>query len=445
MGISRDITHQKQAEEALREAHEELERRVEKRTLELSNANALLRREINEWKRAESALQYRIELETIITTVSTHFINLAPDQIDMGINISLQTIGEFAGVDRSYIFLFRDTGTKVDNTHEWCREGIEPQIHRLQGVSVDALPWFVEKIKRLEIIHIPRVADLPPGASPEKDKWRSQGVQSVISVPMVYGGRLLGLLGFDSVRVEKKWPEDIIALLKIVGEMFVNALERKWADGQLKASLKEKELLLKEVHHRVKNNLQIMSSLLNLQSGYINDKQTLEMFKESQNRVKSMALIHEKLYESEGLTGIDFAEYIRNLTAYLFRLYEVNAKAISLKIDAEKVFLDVSTAISCGLILTELLSNALKYAFPAGREGEIFIDLRSHSNERIKLSVSDNGIGLPKDLDFRNTDSLGLQLVCALTDQLRGTIELERSAGTAFVITFGGLNPRQRD
>ncbi|MEE8624961.1 MAG: histidine kinase dimerization/phosphoacceptor domain -containing protein, partial [Acidiferrobacterales bacterium] len=272
-----------------------------------------------------------------------------------------------------------------------------------------------------------------------------QGVQSVISVPMVYGGRLLGLLGFDSVRVEKKWPEDIIALLKIVGEMFVNALERKWADGQLKASLKEKELLLKEVHHRVKNNLQIMSSLLNLQSGYINDKQTLEMFKESQNRVKSMALIHEKLYESEGLTGIDFAEYIRNLTAYLFRLYEVNAKAISLKIDAEKVFLDVSTAISCGLILTELLSNALKYAFPAGREGEIFIDLRSHSNERIKLSVSDNGIGLPKDLDFRNTDSLGLQLVCALTDQLRGTIELERSAGTAFVITFGGLNPRQRD
>jgi len=219
--------------------------------------------------------------------------------------------------------------------------------------------------------------------------------------------------------------------------------KRQQMEEQIRASLKEKEILLREIHHRVKNNLQIISSLLDLQSDYIRDPQDLELFKESLNRVKSMALIHEKLYQSSNLAKIDFAEYVQNLTAHLFDSYSPNSWAVDLEVDIDKIFLDISTAIPCGLIVNELVSNSLKYAFPSGREGKIRIELRSEESKgdargrpRFALRVSDNGVGFPKDLDFRNTPSLGLQLVVSLTQQLNGTIELDRSRGTAFTVTF---------
>ncbi|MCK4417131.1 MAG: hypothetical protein KAV99_03080, partial [Candidatus Latescibacteria bacterium] len=223
--------------------------------------------------------------------------------------------------------------------------------------------------------------------------------------------------------------------------------ERKRAEEQIKASLKEKEILLKEVHHRVKNNLQVISSLLRLQSGYVKDKESLEMFRESCDRVRSMALIHEKLYQSEELSRVDFAKYIQDLTDHLFRSYGANSEAIRLKINVVDGLLGIDTAIPCGLIINELVSNSLRYAFPEGREGKICIDLRSdlpaapsdtaaQRGNKFTLIVSDNGVGLPKDLDFRNTKSLGLELVNTLADQLRGTIELDRSGGTAFKIRF---------
>ena len=185
-------------------------------------------------QRVEEALRYRVEYEMLITTLSTDFIKLATDQIDHGINDALQKIGEFAGVDRSYVFLFNDNLTKMDNTHEWCAEGIEPQIQNCQCFSVKDFPWCDERIKRLETIHIPRVADLPPGAA-EKAIFESQQIKSLIVVPMVYGKSLYGFIGFDSVRTEKAWPEDIITLLRIVGEIFANALERKRAEEELRA------------------------------------------------------------------------------------------------------------------------------------------------------------------------------------------------------------------
>ena len=209
---------------------------------------------------------------------------------------------------------------------------------------------------------------------------------------------------------------------------------RKQVEERIKASLKEKEVLLKEIHHRVKNNLQIISSLLNLQSGYIQDKHAGEMFKESRNRVRSMALIHEKLYQSKDLARIDFAEYVRHLTTHLFRSYGVNSHAVGLKINVDKVLLDIDTAIPCGLIVNELVSNSLKYAFPPGVAGEICVDLHRENDGTLALLVSDNGAGLPPDFDVRQTESLGLQLVSTLADQLAGTITLDHNGGTTFKI-----------
>jgi PAS domain S-box-containing protein len=214
--------------------------------------------------------------------------------------------------------------------------------------------------------------------------------------------------------------------------------ERKKAEEQIKASLREKEVLLKEIHHRVKNNLQVISSLLYLQSKNIKDRQTFEMFQESQYRVRSMVLVHERLYQSPDLAKVDFAEYVRSLANYLFRSYGVNTNVIQLRTSVDDVLLGIDTAITCGLILNELISNSLKHAFPDGRPGEVRIELRA-DDDQLTLMISDNGVGFPGDLDFRDTQSLGLQLVNTLVEQIEGTIELDRSGGTAFEIRFAAL------
>lgn len=216
--------------------------------------------------------------------------------------------------------------------------------------------------------------------------------------------------------------------------------KRKQAEEQIKASLKEKEAMLQEIHHRVKNNLQVISSLLNLQSGYIKGKKNLELFKDSQNRIKSIALIHEKLYQSKDLARIDFKEYTETLVSSLFRSYGPSPDKIAMKIEAEEVLLGIDSAISCGLIINELVSNSLKHAFPDGKKGDIKIGLHSKNEKDVELEVSDNGVGIPEDLDFRRTKSLGLHLVTILTeDQLHGQIRLDRKKGTKFQIKFSAV------
>jgi len=213
-------------------------------------------------------------------------------------------------------------------------------------------------------------------------------------------------------------------------------VERKQAEERIKGSLREKEVLLKEIHHRVKNNLQVISSLLKLQAEYAWDEKDIVLFKESQNRIKAIALVHEKLYQSENLASVDLNEYINHLANALFRTYGVDTNRIALKIDVADVILGVVTAIPCGLIINELVSNSLKYAFPEGKKGEIKITLGSRNKGNIELTVSDNGIGMPKDLDSREAKSLGLKLVHILTDQLGGKLEVDRSEGTSIHIQF---------
>lgn len=204
---------------------------------------------------------------------------------------------------------------------------------------------------------------------------------------------------------------------------------------QLKLALKEKEILIKEIHHRVKNNLMIISSLLDIQSRYLKDKESIEVFKDSQNRALSMAIIHELLYQSSDLKSIELVKFINSLSKELFRAYGIESRLIKLEINVDDVNLDIDTAIPLGLITNELITNSLKYAFPEGESGEIKVDFHS-LNDHYEFTVKDNGVGFPAELDFHNTDSLGLKLVTILTDQIEGVIELDRSEGTFFKITF---------
>jgi PAS domain S-box-containing protein len=212
--------------------------------------------------------------------------------------------------------------------------------------------------------------------------------------------------------------------------------ERVRLEKAIRASLEEKEFLLKEVHHRVKNNLQVISSLLHLQSQHTQDLASIQMFRESQNRVRSMALIHERLYRSRDLAHVEFTDYIESLASHLFSSHQVDNDRIKLAVDVREVKLSIDAAIPCGLLLNELISNCLKHAFHEQDKGEIRIKLLPLSSGDIQLSVSDDGIGLPTGIAPQSGETFGMQLIADLVDQLRGSVQINRDAGTTVQVVF---------
>lgn len=255
----------------------------------------------------------------------------------------------------------------------------------------------------------------------------------------------------DVAKSRLKNPDDFIKYMKQestaellkISKVIQEEINRREKAGETKipeaekieSSLKEKEVLLKEIHHRVKNNLQIISSLLNLQSGYIKDKESIELFKESQNRVRSMALIHEKLYQSKDMSQIDFSGYVSELVSNLFSSYSLNSAHITLHQDIHNIMLEIDLAINLGLIINELVSNAFKHAFRKGIKGNLYISLKK-DKQKYELIIQDDGVGFPSNVDFRKTESLGLQLIITLVDQIGGVIFLYSDKGTKFVINF---------
>jgi PAS domain S-box-containing protein len=223
-----------------------------------------------------------------------------------------------------------------------------------------------------------------------------------------------------------------------------NITQRKRTENEILASLRRKDLVIQEIHHRIKNNLQIISSLMTLQSRLTNDAAIVRLFKDCQNRILSIALIHEQLYQSRDLTNINMAEYIRNLADQVIASYQGQSQAIDLELNLAEVFLNLDTALPCGLLITELLSNSLKYAFLPQQKGQIYIQLYLEMSDQISLIVGDNGVGLPANFDFRKSRSLGLQLVCDLAGQLKGCVTLLPGKGTAFKLTFIESKSRAR-
>lgn len=211
--------------------------------------------------------------------------------------------------------------------------------------------------------------------------------------------------------------------------------ERKKAEKELKQSLNEKDILLKEVHHRVKNNLQVVSSILNLQSSYIKDEYTVNMFKESQNRIKAMAFIHELLYQTKNFSKINFSDYITNITRNLIQSYSHHYVKLNVNIDS--VYMNIDTAIPCGLIINEVISNSLKYAFnkQGSDDAEISIDIKEN-DKKIEMKISDNGVGLPQEFDYKQSNTLGMQLIHTLAEQLSAKINLTNKNGTGYTIIF---------
>jgi PAS domain S-box-containing protein len=284
-----------------------------------------------------------------------------------------------------------------------------------------------------------RPDELIPGISYWGDSAHSPG--SMMFVPLRNEARFLGVLSVQSYR-DRAYDPAALQTLQALADHCASALERLRAEADVRASLHEKEVMLQEIHHRVKNNLQVISSLLNLQSRAVSDPAVLDLLRDSQNRVRSMALVHEKLYRSPDLARIDLAEYAHSLAGQLLRSYADQAGRVALRVQAAGCWLDVDTAVPCGLIINELVSNALKHAFPDQRAGEIVITLQPGPG-RVTLTVRDTGVGFPAAVDFQASPSLGLQLVNSLVAQIDGTIALHRAAGTEFRISFPAAGPEE--
>jgi two-component sensor histidine kinase len=289
-----------------------------------------------------------------------------------------------------------------------------------------------------------------PATTTEKDRLartrnrcNGEGYESVALIPLRSGDEVIGLLQLNDRRrgmftLEKiKFFEEMSAGIGI-------AVARKRAAAAMENSLREKEALIKEIHHRVKNNMQVISSMLNLQATATNNEECRGILKGARTRIRAMSLVHEKLYQSQNLVNIDLGEYIQNLADHLFHAYQVKPDQIRLEMEFEKVPLDINSSVPCGLLLNELISNALKHAFPKYRKGVLKIGLRRGVENRVELRVADDGVGFPEGFDFRKADTLGLQIVNLLMGQLEATIELDRKNGTAFTVTFRELSYKPR-
>ena len=275
------------------------------------------------------------------------------------------------------------------------------------------------------------VSEVIPGIrESDPELFERYGRVALTGIPESFELFVASLKMWFSISVYSPQNEYFVAIFNVI-------TERKKAEEKILASLAEKETLLKEVHHRVKNNMQVISSLLRLQESKVKDKDSAALLKDSQNRIQSMALVYNKLYQSENLAGINMTDYIKELTAGLVKSYAVNPSRVTVKIAPGDVLLDVDMAIPCGMVINELVTNSLKYAFPDNRKGQISVSLKEAANQKLELIVSDNGAGIPEKIDPDNTSTLGIKLVNNLVrDQLGGKIELDRTRGTIFNITF---------
>lgn len=265
-------------------------------------------------------------------------------------------------------------------------------------------------------------------------------VKKFLSVPVTLKNELVGQISIaNSIRDYTEHDLDAIGRLS---HFYSLALQKIRDREKIRSSLDEKEILLKEIHHRVKNNMQIISSLMNLQTQYVEGEETQDILRESQGRVKSMAMIHENLYQSLSFTNIEFKDYLKKLISDIFYSYGIKKGTIKTELDIDDISLNIDTAIPLGLIINELVTNSVKYAFPKSK-GTIKIKFKSSLDE-LELTIADDGIGLPKNIDYKKTDSLGLQLVHNLVDQIDGEITLNMSQGTEFKIIFKELEYKER-
>ncbi len=392
--IVRDVTERRRMEESLKKAHRKLENRVAERTEELSKTNEKLMREIVQRERAERDLRFeKLKFETMAENSPLGLLMVGED-------------GAFQYVNRTFTELFGYDLTDLLNGKQWFQAPFPDAEYRQEMISA----W-------VESCRLAKPGELRPKVGTVTCKDGSEKIVSFGPVELDTGDHIV---------------------------TFRDITEQVRAEQQIKSSLKEKEVLLREIHHRVKNNLQVMSSLLKLQARHVKDSGYLRMFQEADHRVRTMALVYEKLCESRNFAQLNVRQYVVNLINYLLGACSVPEGRISLKVDVEDAALQIDEAVQLGFIITELFTNCIYHAFVNDGDGEVRISFSAIGDNSYRLIVADNGVGLPDQVDLKHPESIGLDLLRMFVDQLHGSVEVSRNNGTQFVITFSGVERRQR-
>lgn len=382
-----DITDRKNAEEEIRKHRGHLEELVKARTEELDKANRELQTEIVERRQVEQELQRSRERFSQVAENADEWI---------------------WEVDKEGLFTY--SSSAIEAILGYSPEELIGKIHFYDFFAPDVR----EDLKQASFQAFEQRESFKDFVNLNIHKNGKTVLMKTSGTPVTdREGNLLGYCGAD-----------------------VDITREKQAEEQIKAALKEKEVLLKEVHHRVKNNLQIVSSMLTLQASQADDPKILEFCEESRYRIKSMALIHESLYCSEDLASIDLGRHMHSIISSFIKSHEEKACNINFSLKADTVLLSIEKAVPCGLIVNELVSNVFKHGFSGHKQGDLTVELSCPDGNKAKMIIRNNGNSFPQDIDFRESPSLGLQLVKELVDQIEGSIEFSRENGTTFTITF---------
>ena len=442
-GMDIDINRLKQLEQKLTDKNRELDARIQQldaANQELKTTEKQLRAEIQERRDKEHELQKNYQFQKLTSEISSTFFKATSENFDANMNEVLAKINNFFQVGRCYLFLFSEDNKTMTNTHEWCTEGVDSRMDNIVNEPVKNVSWLSEKIRSQDYVHIPDVDELPEEASAEKKEFKAQNIKSLLSVPTSVTDKILGFIGLDAVKDHYCWNDHEIHNLQVIANIVGYQLLRNQKELELERALSEKKTLLKEVHHRVKNNLQVICSLLRLQKFEIEDEasfRVLEAFESSRRRVFSMAKVHNQIYQTDHLAGVEPEIYLRDLTNAIIETWDfLLTPTVKFDVDPD-VILEIDEAIHIGLILNELISNSLEHAVDErGQQLKITIEM-SRGNDKYCLRIADNGCGLDPDFDIAETSSLGLQLVRSLAEeQLEGELNISVEEGTEFEIRF---------
>ena len=400
--------------------------------------------DVTEAENARDKLRFRDKVENLIISITTDFIKMQGSALNLGIHDALLNLGVIMDVDRAYLFQFSDDLRRMTNTHEWCASNIQPQIDSLQDLKTFEYPWWMNRLREFQIIHIPRVSEMPEAAQAERELLETQDIQSLVVVPIVHGRDLIGFAGFDSVNRERSWSDDTVDLLRIVGDAIGNALVRNRMERELvdmyKRAEKEAQInavLLREVNHRVKNNLSEIIGLLYAQKRFSDVSEGGEKFIENLiGRIRGLATVHDMLSHSRW-RPLMLTELAKEIVSGAVANFSCRSR-ITTSVSRSTVEVDSNQAHALALILNELVRNSLKHAIMEDQKLSIKVRMRKQRKNSVRVIYSDNGPGYSEEVIDGKKVNLGLDLIKNLiTKNLQGELELfNNGEGAAARIVF---------
>jgi len=390
-------------------------------------------RDITDQKKMENELRLRLNYETLLSSISNKFVGVY-DFSDKVME-SLAEFGKFIKATHGFLYEIKPKENSIEKTYNWSEVNTFPEMDMAETVNMENIPHIINKMNNNELVDLKADAD-SEFISEKLLLFNNNTKTNSIIIPVRVNNDLVAITGFNYYIEQCLWSENFIALIRVLADIFGYVYERKRNEFLMHNQLQEKEYLLKEVHHRVKNNMQIISSIIRLQTRFLKNINVNDILANFQNRIQSMYLAYNKVFLSEGLNKIDLETYLSTLIKDVYYNLNVSKNRIEIKQNIDWTELDINLVIPLGLIINEVLSNSLKHAFPEDKSGNITIVFKHLEENEYLLEIADNGIGISEKFNFIQAESLGALLIHVLCSQLKAEFKIENKNGTAFSLKF---------